>query len=256
MTPVDTLTLDALPTDPDGPALSAYLLGVVGFEEMLQFQRRLHYDITGQRDQAALILCEHPPLISVGRQGSARHIQIDQEELNWRGWPVRWVQRGGGCWLHLPGQLAIYFLLPLDRCGLYIPDFQARFTEVLCRVLQDFTVRAAPLAGHGGVVVGARLVAALGMAVRDGVTAFGACLNVHPDLDQYRFVRSHPLPEQPMTSLVRERRGPLRPALVRQRLLEHLGSAFPFSRVSFFSDHPALRGAQQRCANLTAPVSS
>lgn len=255
MSLTDYLSADALPTDPSGPALSAYLLGVVGFDDLLRFQRRLHFEITGDRDQAALILCEHPPQITVGRQGSLRHIQVDPRELHYRGWPVRWVHRGGGCWLHLPGQMAVYFLLPLDRCGLRVSDFQARFAQALARVLQDFSVRAAPHAGDAGVIIGQRLVAALGMAVRDQVTTFGACLNVHPDLEMYRLVRSHPLPDQPMTSLERERRGPLRPALVRQRLLEHLGAAFAFSRVSFFSDHPALRGASQRFPNLS-PVSS
>jgi hypothetical protein len=50
-----------------------------------------------------------------------------------------------------------------------------------------------------------------------------------------------------MTSLTRERHGPVRPALVRQRLLEHLVAVFGFSRVSLFTSHPALAGATQRC---------
>lgn len=255
MSLADYLLPNDWPTDPEGPALSAYLLGQVGFDEILQLQRRLHFDITGQRDQAAVILCEHPPLITVGRQGSARHIHIEPRELHYRRWPVRWVQRGGGCWLHLPGQLAIYFLLPLDRAGLNIPTFQARFSESLCRVLNDFNVRGAVLPGADGVAAGPRLVASLGVAVRDWVTTYGACLNLHPDLDSYPLVRSHPLLDQPMTSLQRERRGPVRPSLVRQRLLEHLVALFQFSRISLFTDHPSLHGAMRRCVPVSAQVS-
>ena len=56
-----------------GPALRAYLLGPVDFEKALLLQRRLHYDVAGDADQAALIVCEHESLITVGRQGSRRH---------------------------------------------------------------------------------------------------------------------------------------------------------------------------------------
>jgi lipoyl(octanoyl) transferase len=250
----DCLLPDEWPTNPEGLPLSAYLLGLVSFDELLRLQRRLHYDVTERRDQAAVVLCEHAPLISVGRHGSAHHIHIDPEELVCRGWPVRWVQRGGGCWLHLPGQLALYLIAPLDGMRLGIADFLARLSRAVCGVLDDFSVRGQDLSGRGGVVAGGRLVAGLGVAVRDWVTKFGACLNIHPDLEAYRRVRSYPLPEQPMTSLERERRGPVRAALVRQRLLEHLVRAFGFSRLSLFTDHAALAGTPRRLATERARV--
>src|SRR5208337_28176 len=95
--------------------LQVYLLGCVPFEPLLRLQRRLHFEITGDRRQAALIVCEHPPTITVGRHGSRCHIHLEPEELQLRGWPIRWVSRGGGCILHVPGQLALYPVLPLDR---------------------------------------------------------------------------------------------------------------------------------------------
>src|SRR3984957_11678561 len=88
------------PPDDHGRAavLQAYLLGTVDFEAALVLQKRLVYDISGNRSQAALILCEHPPCITVGRQGSRAHILYEPEELHQRRWPIRWVNRGGG-WL-------------------------------------------------------------------------------------------------------------------------------------------------------------
>src|SRR5262245_2663599 len=88
-------------------ALQVYLLGSVDYGAMLRFQHRLVYEISGDRSRSLLILCEHPPLISVGREGSHEHIGFEPAELDAREWPVRWVNRGGGCLLHLPGQLAI-----------------------------------------------------------------------------------------------------------------------------------------------------
>src|SRR5438105_5903882 len=84
-------------------SLQVYLLGTVDFEALLRCQRRLHYEISGDRDLAALVLCEHPPLITVGRHGSRAHILAEPRELALRGWRIRWVNRAGGCWLHQPG---------------------------------------------------------------------------------------------------------------------------------------------------------
>src|SRR3954454_12447761 len=89
------------------PPLEVYLLGLVDFEEVQQLQRRLVYDL-GERGGGSLLLCEHPPTISVGRSGSRAHIVPDDEELRAMGIKVHWVNRGGGCILHLPGQLAVY----------------------------------------------------------------------------------------------------------------------------------------------------
>ena len=103
----------------DAPPLEIYLLGTVDFDEIQQVQRRLVYDLgEGGRGGGALILCEHPPTISVGRSGSRAHILADDPELRSRGVSIRWVNRGGGCVFHVPGQLAGYLAMPLAASGL------------------------------------------------------------------------------------------------------------------------------------------
>jgi lipoyl(octanoyl) transferase len=227
------------PSGPAGAALQAYLLGAVEFEAALALQRQLVYQVAGDRDRAALVLCEHPPIITVGRQGSRAHVLYEPEELRARRWRVRWVNRGGGCLLHLPGQLAIYPILPLDRLGLGLQTYLDRLRQVLLDVLADFGVAADPGPDASGISVGARPVAQLGVAVRDWVSYYGAALNVGPDLEPLRRVRTAAGAE-PMTSLARERRGPLRGALVRQRFLEHFAARFGFERLSLFFHHAAL----------------
>jgi lipoyl(octanoyl) transferase len=223
------------------PVLQAYLLGVVEFEAALNLQRRLVYEVRGDRDQAALLLCEHPPLITVGREGSFRHLLCEPRDLQARRWHVRWVNRGGGCLLHVPGQLAVYPVFPLDRLGLSLPAYLERLQKVLVDVMADFHVPGEAFRSTGpGVWVGPRLVAGVGVAVRDWVTYYGAYLNINPALEPFRLVRSGGPLAGPMTSLERERHGPLRPALVRERLLEHFAARFEFGRTSLFSDHPTL----------------
>jgi lipoyl(octanoyl) transferase len=230
-----------------------YLLGVVGFEAALTLQRRLVYDVSGDRGQAALILCEHPALISVGRQGSHAHLLLDPAELRARQWRVRWVNRGGGCVLHMPGQLAVYPVFPLDRLGLGVQAYLDRLQEVFLDLLADVEIAGGLLPGRPGVWAGGRLLAAVGVAVRDWVSYYGAYLNVNPTLVPFRLVRCAGPGHGPMTSLERERRRPVRPALVRQRLVEHFAARFGFARTSLFSDHPAL-GRRASTDALASPA--
>jgi lipoyl(octanoyl) transferase len=239
---------DAMPYDdfhdstgPQSAVLRAYLFGAVDFEDCLALQHALAFQVSGERETLALVLCEHPTLITVGRQGSPAHILCDREELRARRWPVRWVNRGGGCLLHLPGQLAIYSVVALDRHGLGLEAYVTRLHRVLAAVLDDFGVEARTRPGEVGLWVGQRLVAAVGVAVRDWVAYHGAFLNVNPDLVPFRLVQNGGPADGPMTSLVRERRGPVHPSLVRQRLLEHYAAAFGCERTSIFFHHPQLR---------------
>src|SRR5262249_23434870 len=194
----------------------AYLLGTVSFDAALALQRRLVYQISGDRESGSLLLCEHPPMISVGRHGSRAHVLFEPEELQHCGWRVRWVNRGSGCVLHLPGQLAVYPVVALDRYGLGIQEYVERLQQVVLAVLDDFSIRGATVAGRPGVWVNGRLVASVGVAVRDWVAYYGLYFNVNPDLHPFRQVHCDPSSREPMTSLVRERRGPLRTSLVRE----------------------------------------
>jgi lipoyl(octanoyl) transferase len=207
---------------------------------MLQCQRRLVYEVSGDRSRAVLILCEHPPLISVGREGSREHLALEPRDLTVREWPVRWVNRGGGCLLHLPGQLAIYPIFPLDRMGLDLQGYLDRLHGVLMDVITKIAVPGHVRPGQAGVWANGRLLGHVGVAVREWVTYFGAAVNVHPDLELFRRVQVAGPGEPPMTSLARECRERVRDATVRQRLVEAFTRRFGFERTSLFHNHPAL----------------
>jgi lipoate-protein ligase B len=95
--------------------------------------------------------------------------------------------------------------------------------------------------------VGKRMVAGVGVAVCDWVAYFGVALNVDPDLTPFRLVQTGESDDGPMTSLARERRGPVRPALVRQRLLEHFSETFACGRTDLFFSHPLLARPAEPC---------
>jgi lipoyl(octanoyl) transferase len=223
--------------------LRIYLLGEVDFNRALVLQYALLRQVAADREGICLVLCEHPPIITIGRQGTPGHVDIDRDELCHRGWRLRWVNRGGGCMLHVPGQLAIYPIVPLDRLRIGLQDYLDRLHRILISVLDDFTVIASRRPGTPGVWVERRMVAGVGVAVRDWVSYYGAVLNINPDLSAFRRIHTDHLGDEPMTSLVRERHGPLRPALVRERLLDHFCEAFDCERTALFFNHPLLARA-------------
>jgi len=230
--------------------LRAYLLGAIEWETALALQRRLVYEIGADRNTGALVLCEHPPLITVGRHGSRSHLLCGDSELAARRLRLRWVNRGGGCLLHAPGQLAIYLMLPLDRLQMGVRAYVDALHQVLAETLGAFHVGSRPVPRKNAVWVGDRPIAAVGVAIRDWISYHGAFLNINPDLEAFKLVRWGSLSCPPMTSLERERRGPVRPGLVREQLLECLSSCLGFDRISLFTEHPTLR--RRAVANVLA----
>jgi lipoyl(octanoyl) transferase len=230
------------PVNPDAPfpdALVAYNLGPISLDAALHFQRQAHYEVTGDRQHGQLLLCEHPAVITMGRQASRAHVLPESAELRSRGWEMRWLSRGGGSVLHLPGQLAIYAVLPLDALRCNVQDYLVRLQSCVLDVVHGFDLSGQARPDSSGVSIDGRLVATLGVAVRDWVTTYGFVLNVCPDLDLLRRVRVGGLTEPCMTSLERERRVPVRMPLARQLLLEAFEQRFGFRRLSLVHRHPA-----------------
>src|SRR5262249_51658075 len=188
-------------------------------DALAALQRRLVYDISGDRDTAALILCDHPTGITVGRDGSATHIRPNSDELEARGWPVRWVARGGGAMLHVPGQVACYPVFPLDALNLTPGRFVSELQAVAIELLRDFGVGGTLDANRPGVRANGRRLVHIGIAVRSWVSSFGLIVNVNPELALFRDVRCDG-DLLPMTSLARESEHRVRVATVRQRLVE------------------------------------
>jgi lipoyl(octanoyl) transferase len=196
----------------------------------------------------------------VGRHGSRAHILYEPAELEQRRWPVRWVNRGGGVMLHLPGQLAVYPILPLDRLGLTLAGYLERLGLVFQDLLAEYHLPGRAEATGAGLFVRSRMLAGFGVAVREWITYYGAYLNVQPSLDLFRAIRTNSLrlegsTAEPMTSLERERRGPVRPSRVRERLVEHLQNRFGFARVTVFSEHPYLDAYLRRQRKTQTAVS-
>lgn len=223
---------------PTPPPLEIYLLGLVDFDDIQQLQRRLVYDL-GEREAGggALILCEHPPTISVGRSGSRGHILLDDDELRSRRVAIRWVNRGGGCVLHLPGQLVGYLALPLATSGLDVRGYLDRLHRVLTEVLREFDLPGTTRPDRAGVFLGNARVASVGVAVNRWIAYHGFTLNVSTFLEPFEML-DEPHPQASMESR-RQRPAPM--AKVREAVIRRVEEVFGLERHHLYTQHPLIR---------------
>ncbi|OHB66836.1 MAG: hypothetical protein A2V70_03915 [Planctomycetes bacterium RBG_13_63_9] len=241
-------------TEQRSPAVETFLLGRIEFGRCLELQRRLLSEI-GSRDdgQIALLLCEHPEIITVGRGGSPSEIATDSRMLKTRQVETRWVNRGGGTLLHCPGQLAIYPIVPLRWHGFSVGEYIERLQAGILETLDDLGIPGHVLPGREGIFGRTGQLAALGVAVRDWVTYYGAYLNVCPKMGLFRFVEADPVEADPhhqarMSCLVALRCGRVRMTSVRAALVHRLTEAFGCDRYHLYTGHPLLRDDSHRRA--------
>jgi lipoyl(octanoyl) transferase len=226
---------------PEVSPFQIFLLGLVDFQEIQFLQRRMVYEL-GERNGATLLLCEHPPTISVGRSGSRAHIAPGDDMLRALGIKVHWVNRGGGCILHLPGQLAAYLAFPLKLHGLTVSGYVDRLQEVILGVLDEFDLQGTLRPDFPGVFLGHSRVASLGVAVNRWIAYHGFTLNVGPYLDQFAMLEEPGIGSAPLrqTSMEARRQRYTPMSKVREALIRRLERDFGLERHHVYTRHPLI----------------
>jgi lipoyl(octanoyl) transferase len=224
------------------PSLEVYMLGLVDFQEVQQVQRRTVYDL-GERGAAVLILCEHPPTISVGRSGSRAHISPGDEILDDLGIKVYYVNRGGGCVLHLPGQLAAYLALPLPALGLTVQAYVDRLHAMVIGVLSEFGLTGTIRSDLPGVFSGPARIATVGIAVSRWIAYYGLTLNVGPYLQLFEMLAEPGIGRAPLrhTSMESRRQRYTAMSKVRESLIRRVELVFDLEQRHVYTSHPQVR---------------
>ncbi len=194
------------------PALWVCDLGLVEFDEALGLQRAAaKARIAGTIPQDLLLLCEHPPVVTLGRSSKAQHLLASPDALAARGIALREVERGGDVTLHAPGQLVGYPIVDLKRHKQDLHWYLRQVEEALIRASAALGVTSERREGLTGTWVGNRKLASIGVHARDWVTWHGFALNVTTDLSLFDVMVPCGIADVEMTSLEREigRIGPL-----------------------------------------------
>lgn len=184
-------------------------LGRIPYREAWQLQHELvgargRDEVTDQ-----LLMLEHPPVLTLGRNADPGHVLASADELARLGIEVIQVERGGEVTYHGPGQLVAYPIVHLASAGLLLRPFVRALELAMADTAVAYGVAAGPRGGYPGCWVDSdgpapRKLGALGLRVERGVTYHGIALNVTTDLEHFGLMDPCGLPGLAVTSIARE----------------------------------------------------
>ncbi len=173
-------------------------LGRLAYTEAWDLQRAIHEGkVVGRTSDDYLLLLEHPPVFTIGRNGDGSNLLVDRVGL---GAEVHHVDRGGDITFHGPGQLVGYPILSLEDPKQIVP-YVRRLEQTLIATLGDFGVEAWAEPGYTGVWTAKGKVAAIGVRVARRVTMHGFALNLHPEMAYFGMMNPCGISDRPVTSL-------------------------------------------------------
>jgi lipoyl(octanoyl) transferase len=189
-------------------------LGRIPYAEGLRIQAEVVAARKAQQIGDTLLLLEHPPVLTLGRNATRANILATDELLARRGVEVHEIDRGGDVTYHGPGQLVGYPIVDLrgDLPGKRGPhlgpvDFVRLLEEVLILTCKDFGVPAQRICKLTGVwtlaggSIREKKIAAIGVHVSQAVTSHGFALNVTTDLRDFDWIVPCGITDRTVTSL-------------------------------------------------------
>ena len=167
-------------------------LGRVFYEAGLRMQKALAGGVQSGALPDQLLVLEHPPVFTLGRNATRHDIHVNDAFLQERGVEVFETDRGGQVTYHGPGQLVVYPICNLGDGRKDLGRFVRGLEEVMIRTAADFGVVAERLDGFPGVWVdterGLEKLGALGIHLKRWIATHGIAFNVAPELHHYRWI--------------------------------------------------------------------
>ena len=192
-------------------------LGRVTYDDALLLQAEVAAMRLAGHIENTLLLLEHPPVLTLGRNATRSNVLASDELLLSRGVTLHEINRGGDVTYHGPGQLVGYPIFDLRslqnaKGGRLGPvDFVRMMEEALIRLCGVYGVRAGRIAGLTGVWCGLhdnqpgpareRKIGAIGIHVSRGITSHGFAFNVTTDLGDFQLINPCGITDKPVTSL-------------------------------------------------------
>jgi lipoyl(octanoyl) transferase len=186
-----------------GRALVVRRLGRISYAEGLDVQAQLVAERQAGQIPDTLLLLEHEPVFTLGRNARPENMLFSAESLRERGYDVFETGRGGDVTYHGPGQIVGYPILDLNPDRRDVHRYVRDLEEVMIRTCADYGIVAGRIAGLTGAWVGDAKVGAIGVRIARWVTSHGFALNVCTDLSPFDLIVPCGIRGRGVTSLER-----------------------------------------------------
>ena len=187
----ESLGTEALHSD---PYANYPMLWVVSWDEpqpyraFWELQKRLWRACYEERIPDTLLLLEHQPVVTLGKNARKENLLLPDEEFQARGVDLVEVDRGGDVTYHGPGQLVGYWIFDLRKWQRDVHRYLREIEEVLIRSLGAFGIESGRSEGATGVWVGNEKIAAMGLHLSHWVSTHGFALNIDADLRPFGWI--------------------------------------------------------------------
>jgi lipoyl(octanoyl) transferase len=178
------------------------------------------------RSHDTLLLLEHDPVFTLGRNARHENVLLPDESLRARGFEVVETGRGGDVTYHGPGQLVAYPILDLSPDRRDVHRYVRDLEEVMIRTCADYGVIATRIEGLSGAWVGDSKIGAIGVRIARWVTSHGIALNVTTDLSAFRLIVPCGIRDHGVTSLERVLGRAIPLGAVMDRIQHHFAGVF------------------------------
>lgn len=174
------------------------------------FEKNIQNKVDKKPTENTLILCEHPHVITIGKNGLASNLLFPQEILKERNVELFQVDRGGDITYHGPGQIVGYPIFDLETFNIGLKDYIHRMEEIIIRLLKEYGIVSERLEGATGVWLDsgipgkARKICAMGVRSSRFVTMHGFALNINTDLSYFGLINPCGFKDKGVTSLEKE----------------------------------------------------
>jgi lipoyl(octanoyl) transferase len=179
-------------------------LEVLHLQEQL-FNKNLEAKLSNQATAHSLILCEHPPVFTLGKSGKRENILVSDAEMKAEFYHVN---RGGDVTFHGPGQLVVYPILDLEVLHIGLAQYVFMLEEVNIETLKEYGLNGERLENAAGIWLrdkkGERKIAAIGIKASRNLTMHGLAVNISTDLSYFDKIIPCGLEGKGTTSLQKE----------------------------------------------------
>ncbi|MDP4221120.1 MAG: lipoyl(octanoyl) transferase LipB [Bacteroidota bacterium] len=200
------------------------------YSEVWELQRSIFGRLVGGEEEDTLILCEHPPVYTLGRVTEAHNILFTDDELRKIGAEKFEIERGGDVTFHGPGQLVGYPLLNLSRFKEDLGWYLRALEETIIRTLADYDLKGFRIPGRTGVWIGdeskEEKICAIGIKASRWCTMHGFALNVNTDLTYFDRIIPCGIGDRKVTSLSRILKRPIELDTVKKTYEKYFAEVF------------------------------